>query len=114
MTGAQAARKLTAPRPAAYAWACLIALLVLALAGAAGLAAGVLRVPAASGARPEALARVAARLEARTPGTPLLGGYWSTYVFAAFQHPGTMLPPVPCEGRLVRTPWWAGDLRRHR
>ncbi|VWX53022.1 hypothetical protein [Novosphingobium sp. 9U] len=34
MTGAQAARKLTAPRPAAYAWACLIALLVLALAGA--------------------------------------------------------------------------------
>ncbi|HYR10149.1 MAG TPA: hypothetical protein VEQ60_20415 [Longimicrobium sp.] len=87
---------------------------VLALAGAAGLAVGVLRVPAASGARPEALARVAARLEARAPGAPLLGGYWSTYVFAALQQPETMLAPVPCEGRLVRTPWWAGELPRHR
>ncbi|HEU4882988.1 MAG TPA: hypothetical protein VFT45_12095 [Longimicrobium sp.] len=87
---------------------------VLALAGAVGLAAGVLRVPDRSGGPPPALAKVAARLEARAPGTPLLGGYWSTYVFAALQQPGTMLPPVPCEGRLVRTPWWAGDLRRHR
>jgi hypothetical protein len=87
---------------------------VLALAGAAGVAAGVLRVPEARGGSPPALAGVAARLEARAPGAPLLGGYWSTYVFAGFQHPGTMLQPVPCEGRLVRTPWWAGDLRRHR
>lgn len=87
---------------------------VLVLAGTVGLAAGVLRVPAPSGGHPASLARVAARLEARAPGTPLLGGYWSTYVFAAFQKRETMLPPVPCEGRLVRTPWWAGDLRRHR
>jgi hypothetical protein len=86
---------------------------VLALAGAAGLVAGVLRVPTTPGARPEALANVAARLEARAPGAPLLGGYWSTYVFAALQKPETMLAPVPCEGRLVRTPWWAGELRRH-
>jgi hypothetical protein len=87
---------------------------VLALAGAAGLAAGVLRLPATVPARPEALIRVAGRLEARAPGAPLLGGYWSTYIFAAFQHPGTMMEPVPCEGRLVRTPWWAEELHRHR
>jgi hypothetical protein len=87
---------------------------VLAVAGAAGLVVGVLRVPPATGARPEGLARVAARLEAQAPGTPLLGGYWSTYVFAALQRPGTMQAPVPCEGRMIRTPWWAGELRRHR
>jgi hypothetical protein len=87
---------------------------VLPLAGAAGLAVGVLRVPAAIGARPEGLARVAARLEAQAPGAPLLGGYWSTYVFAALQRPESMQAPVPCEGRMVRTPWWAGELRRHR
>jgi hypothetical protein len=85
----------------------------LALAGVVGLVSGVLRVPPASPARAEALARVAARLEARAPGVPLLGGYWSTYVFAGFQRPETMLPPVPCEGRLIRTPWWASELRRH-
>lgn len=85
----------------------------LALAGAAGLVAGVLRVPP-PGERPEGLARLAARLEARAPGAPLLGGYWSTYVFAALQQPATMLQPVPCEGRQVRTPWWAAELRRHR
>jgi hypothetical protein len=87
---------------------------VLALAGAAGLAAGVLRVPAAYGPRPDAPARLAARLEARAPGAPLLGGYWSTYVVSALQRPETMLEPVPCEGRMVRTPWWAGELHRHR
>lgn len=87
---------------------------VLALAGAAGLAVGVLRVPPGHGGRPEAQARLAARLEARAPGAPLLGGYWSTYVLAALQHPETMLDPVPCEGRYVRTPWWAGELPRHR
>jgi hypothetical protein len=86
---------------------------VLALAGAAGLAFGALRVPA-PGARPVGLARVAAGLEARAPGAPLLGGYWSTYVFAAFQRPGTMLKPVPCEGRQDRTPWWSGEMRRQR
>lgn len=87
---------------------------VLALAGAAGLVAGVLRVPPAPAARPDVPARLAARLAARAPGAPLLGGYWSTYVLAALQRPGTMLEPVPCEGRLVRTPWWAGELHRHR
>jgi hypothetical protein len=86
---------------------------VLALAGAAGLVVGVLRLPA-PGPRPAGLARVAAGLEARAPGAPLLGGYWSTYVFAALQRPGTMLEPVPCEGRQDRTPWWSGELRRHR
>ncbi|HEX2080989.1 MAG TPA: hypothetical protein VHG08_25015 [Longimicrobium sp.] len=85
---------------------------VLALAGAAGLAVGVLRVPAASGARLDA--RLAARLEARAPGAPLLAGYWSTYIFAALQRPETMVQPVPCEGRQDRTPWWSSELRRHR
>lgn len=84
---------------------------VLALAGAAGLAVGALRVPP-PGQHPEGLAKLAARLEARAPGAPLLGGYWSTYVFTALQQPRTMLEPVPCEGRQVRTPWWADELRR--
>ena len=87
---------------------------VLALAGVAGLAAGLLRVPPAPPVRPNVPARLAARLEARAPGAPLLGGYWSTYILAALQKPETMLEPVPCEGRLVRTPWWAEDLHRHR
>ncbi|HEY7768522.1 hypothetical protein [Longimicrobium sp.] len=87
---------------------------VLAVAGAAGLAIGLLRVPASAPAYPQGLANVAARLEKRAPGAPLLGGYWSTYVFAALQRPGTMLHPVPCEGRQVRTPWWADELPRRR
>ncbi len=86
---------------------------VLALAGVAGLIVGVMRMPA-PGPRSDAAARVAARLEARAPGAPLLGGYWNTYVLAAVQGPETMLEPVPCEGRMVRTPWWAGELHRHR
>jgi hypothetical protein len=85
---------------------------VLALAGAAGLVVGVLRVPAPYGPRSDVPARLAARLEARAPGAPLLAGYWSTYVVAAYQRPETMLHPVPCEGRLVRTPWWAGEMHR--
>lgn len=87
---------------------------VLALAGAAALVVGVLRVPDAPGPRPDVPARLAARLEARAPGTPLLGGYWSTYILAAHQRPQTMLRPVPCEGRQVRAPWWAEELPRHR
>jgi hypothetical protein len=87
---------------------------VLALAGAAALAVGTLRVPATAPAYPQGLANVAARLEKRAPGATLLGGYWSTYVFAALQRPGTMLHPVPCEGRQVRTPWWADELPRRR
>jgi hypothetical protein len=87
---------------------------VLAMAGAAGLVVGVLRVPAPYGPRPDVQARLAARLEARAPGAPLLAGYWSTYVVSAFQRPETMLHPVPCEGRLVRTPWWAEEMHRQR
>jgi len=87
---------------------------VLAVAGAMGLAAAVLRVPEVPAPRPNVPARLAARLEARAPGAPLLGGYWSTYILAALQKPETMLEPVPCEGRLVRTPWWAEELHRHR
>jgi hypothetical protein len=85
---------------------------VLAMAGAAGLVVGVLRVPAPYGPRSDAPQKLAARLEARAPGAPLLAGYWSTYVVAAFQRPETMLHPVPCEGRLVRTPWWAEEMHR--
>ncbi|HYH83523.1 MAG TPA: hypothetical protein VEX86_27255 [Longimicrobium sp.] len=87
---------------------------VLALAGVAGLVVGVMRVPAVRAPRPSAPGRLAARLEARAPGAPLLGGYWSTYILAALQKPGTMLEPVPCEGRQVRAPWWAAELPRHR
>jgi hypothetical protein len=83
----------------------------LALAGAAGVAAGVLRVPSAH-RRADGVTTVAARLEALAPGAPLLGGFWSTYAFAARQRPATMLTPIPCEGRSVYTPWWVPILRR--
>jgi len=103
--------------------ACLVASLpwlarrwrqVLALAGAAGVAAGVLRVPPVPRPQLDAPARLAARLQARAPGAPLLAGYWSTYIFAAHQSPQAMLEPVPCEGREIRAPWWAAELHRHR
>lgn len=84
---------------------------LLALAGAAGVAAAVLHVPAAKH-RPDVPARVAAQLEALAPGAPLLGGFWTTYAFAARQRPQTMLTPVPCEGRTVYAPWWLSSLRR--
>jgi len=84
---------------------------VLALAGAVGVAAGVLRVPTANRG-PDVPTRVARRLEALEPGAPLLGGFWTTYAFSARQRPGTMLIPVPCEGRTVYAPWWLPSLRR--
>jgi hypothetical protein len=83
----------------------------LALAGAAGLIVGALLVPSTK--RPaDGVTRVAARLETLAPGAPLLGGFWSTYAFAARQRPATMLIPVPCEGRSVYAPWWVESLRR--
>jgi len=87
---------------------------VLAAAGAAGLAAGVWLVPAAPRPQVDVPARLAARLQARAPGAPLLAGYWSTYLLAAHQSPRSMLEPVPCEGRMMRTPWWDAELPRHR
>jgi hypothetical protein len=87
---------------------------VLALAGAAGLAAAVLLVPKPPAPKFDAPARLAVRLEARAPGAPLLAGYWSTYLLSAHQRPRTMLPPVPCEGRQVRAPWWVAEMPRHR
>lgn len=87
---------------------------VRAVAGTAGVAAALLLVPAPAPPRANAPARLAARLEARAPGAPLLGGYWSTYVVAALQRPGTMLHPVPCEGRMDRTPWWSEEVDRRR
>jgi hypothetical protein len=83
----------------------------LALAGAAGVAAGVLRVPSTNRGG-DGVAGVAARLEALAPGAPLLGGFWTTYAFSARQRPGTMLIPVPCEGRTAYAPWWLSSLRR--
>ncbi|MFL5381914.1 MAG: hypothetical protein ACJ8GN_05310 [Longimicrobiaceae bacterium] len=83
----------------------------LALAGAAGVAVGVLRVPTVDRGK-DVPTRIAARLEALAPGAPLLGGFWNTYAFAARQRPGTMLRPVPCEGRSLYSPWWVEDLRR--
>jgi hypothetical protein len=83
----------------------------LALAGAAGVVAGVLRVPSVNRGY-DVPTRVAARLEALAPGAPLLGGFWTTYAFSARQRPETMLIPVPCEGRSVYAPWWVPNLRR--
>ncbi|MFL5537438.1 MAG: hypothetical protein ACJ8J0_00510 [Longimicrobiaceae bacterium] len=83
----------------------------LALAGAAGVAFGVLRVPSPNRGR-DVPSVTAARLEALAPGEPLLGGFWNTYAFAARERPGTMLIPVPCERRSQYTPWWQANLRR--
>ena len=82
----------------------------LALAGAAGVAVAVLHVPSVNRGV-DVPTRVAARLEALAPGVPLLGGFWTTYAFAARQRPETMLIPVPCEGRSVYAPWWLPNLR---
>jgi len=84
---------------------------VLALAGALGVIAGVLRVPSAHRG-PDVPTRVARRIEALEPGAPLLGGFWTTYAFSARERPRTMLIPVPCEGRSVYAPWWVPSLRR--
>jgi len=83
----------------------------LALAGAAGVAVGVMRVPSTHRGA-DGVTRVAARLEALAPGAPLLGGFWTTYAFSARQRPATMLIPVPCEGRTVYAPWWVPSLHR--
>ena len=49
-------------------------------------------------------------LEAAAPGAVLLGGYWGTYVYVAFQtdHP---LRPVVAENELQRMPWLIDDLK---
>jgi len=83
----------------------------LALAGAAGVAFGVLRVPSPNRGR-DVPSVTAARLEALAPGEPLLGGFWNTYAFAARERPETMLLPVPCERRSQYAPWWQASLRR--
>lgn len=46
----------------------------------------------------------------KTPHAVLLGGYWSTYVFAALQ-PGNTIVPLPLEGEFVRMPWTIKMLR---
>jgi hypothetical protein len=84
---------------------------VLAAAGAVGMIAGALRVPAANRG-PDVPTRVARRLEVLAPGAPLLGGFWTTYAFVARERPGHTLVPVPCDGRTVYTPWWLPALRR--
>lgn len=50
-------------------------------------------------------------LETAAPGAVLLGGYWGTYVYIAFQkdHP---LRPVVAEGEFQRMPWLIDDLKQ--
>ena len=56
------------------------------------------------------LRATATRLAQLKPGTPLLGGYWETYVLASLQSEGK-LPPVPHEDSYQRTMWWAREMK---
>jgi hypothetical protein len=79
--------------------------------GALGVAVGAWALPAPE-VNPEftGLQATAARLAQLKPGTPLLGGYWETYVLASLQPEGTLLP-VPHEDSYQRTMWWARELK---
>ena len=53
----------------------------------------------------------AKELVRRSPRGVLMGTYWDTYVFIAFQ-PHDAMTPVPFEGHAFRTPWTIRALRR--
>jgi hypothetical protein len=57
------------------------------------------------------LESAAAELAQRAPRGVLMGSYWDTYVFIAFQ-PHDAMTPVPFEGDGFRTPWTTRALRR--
>lgn len=79
--------------------------------GALGIAAGAWALPAPE-VSPEftELQATATRLAQLKPGTPLLGGYWETYVLASLQSEGALLP-VPHEDSYQRTVWWAREMK---
>ncbi|HEX8702431.1 MAG TPA: hypothetical protein VF815_26595, partial [Myxococcaceae bacterium] len=79
--------------------------------GALGIAAGAWALPAPD-VNPEftELQATATRLAQLKPGTPLLGGYWETYVLASLQSEGHLLP-VPHEDSYQRTVWWAREMK---
>jgi hypothetical protein len=57
----------------------------------------------------ETLQEISSELQHRAPGKPLLGGYWSTYVFASLQ-PESPMVPVPLD--FSRTPWTIVEARQ--
>ncbi len=59
----------------------------------------------------ERLSRTAAALAARAPGSPLVNGYWGSYVFTALLAPGKLVS-IPAEGDYLRTPFDLAALRR--
>jgi hypothetical protein len=70
--------------------------------------------PARKDATYAPLKRIASTLAQKSPaGLVLLGGYWETYVFAALESPGAIIP-VPAEDQYVRTPWTPQRLREAR
>jgi hypothetical protein len=57
------------------------------------------------------LTQTASSLSQKASGSVLLGGYWETYVFAALDPNGSIVP-VPAEGESLRTPWTIEALKQ--
>ncbi len=75
---------------------------LLAAVALVGLVA--LRPPSTPNPAFERWSRTAEALVARAPGSPLINGYWSSYLYAALVPPGT-LTALPTEGEYGRTPF---------
>jgi len=57
------------------------------------------------------LKETALTLSQKASGSVLLGGYWETYVFAALDPNGSIVP-LPAEGESLRTPWTVEALKK--
>jgi hypothetical protein len=57
------------------------------------------------------LTKTASNLSQKASGSVLLGGYWETYVFAALDPNGSIVP-VPAEGETLRIPWTVEALKQ--
>jgi hypothetical protein len=57
------------------------------------------------------LTETASNLSQKASGSVLLGGYWETYVFAALDPNGSIVP-LPSEGESLRTPWTIEALKQ--
>jgi hypothetical protein len=80
--------------------------------GVAGLAFLLFKFPpAAINPFYTTLKETALSLSQKASGSVLLGGYWETYVFAALDPNGSIVP-LPAEGESLRTPWTVEALKQ--